>query len=41
MAVSTHARHFLGGVMGSLATEPGLDLFFEASAKCLAIPTTA
>jgi len=29
------------GVMGPLATEPNLDLFFEAFAKCLAVHATA
>ena len=29
------------GVMGPLATEPSLDLFFEAFAKCLAVHATA
>ena len=35
------AKVFRIGVMGPLATEPNLDLFFEAFAKCLAIRATA
>jgi len=35
------AKIFRIGVMGPLATEPNLDLFFEAFAKCLAIRATA
>jgi alanine-glyoxylate transaminase / serine-glyoxylate transaminase / serine-pyruvate transaminase len=35
------AKIFRIGVMGSLATEPNLDLFFEAFRKCLAVRATA
>jgi alanine-glyoxylate transaminase/serine-glyoxylate transaminase/serine-pyruvate transaminase len=35
------AKIFRIGIMGPLATEPNLDLFFDAFAKCLAIPATA
>ena len=35
------AKIFRIGVMGPLATEPSLDLFFQAFEKCLAIPAKA
>ncbi|HSP68728.1 MAG TPA: aminotransferase class V-fold PLP-dependent enzyme [Bryobacteraceae bacterium] len=35
------AKIFRIGVMGPLATEPSLDLFFQAFGKCLAIPAKA